>query len=136
MNGYKDYREETELNSIGYDVMEKEFPQLVDSDVRVAFLYCAKAKKSGKSTVYGECIKVRDIDKVFSPYDFYIVIYEPNIENFNDKQLRILVEHELMHIGVDDESDLPKYFIEKHDFEDFKNIINKYGADWSEYGRA
>jgi len=48
------------------------------------------------------------------------------------RQLSILMEHELLHIGVEErQGKEPRYFIRPHDYEDFKQIIDKYGTEWS-----
>jgi len=65
-------------------------------------------------------------------YDFFIVVYEPNIELFTDKQVEILLRHELHHVGIDFESNENKYYIVPHDVEEFWEIINNNGLRWCE----
>lgn len=78
--------------------------------------------------VYGQCEKVASKYKWIVPFDFMITIYEPNLQYKSDKALKILLFHELLHIGVEDEN----HFVIPHDLEDFKMIVNKYGTDWME----
>lgn len=74
--------------------------------------------------------KYADVRKVQSPYTFMtsmkfiITVYEPCIVQMNEAQLHLLMLHELMHIDDDFEK------LKKHDLEDFKVIISKYGATW------
>lgn len=49
-----------------------------------------------------------------------------------EKQLEILLFHELLHIGIEPADDGGEnYSIIPHDMEDFKIVIDKYGTDWS-----
>lgn len=47
-------------------------------------------------------------------------------------KLLILLEHELLHIGVNTDGNEPSFYIVPHDIEDFRSIIEKYGTDWSD----
>ncbi len=47
--------------------------------------------------------------------DFFIVVYEPNIEYFTDRQIEILLRHELHHVGIDFDGNENKYYIVPHD---------------------
>lgn len=96
--------------------------------VAVVYLTCDKKKTNKGHAVYGECIKVTEMYGAISGYDFAIVIYTPNCEGFTDEQMKILIEHELRHIGVDGE----KFYIVPHDIVlgEFAEIERKYGADW------
>ena len=58
--------------------------------------------------------------------------YEPNVEDFTDKQLETLIRHELHHIGIDFSGNEIRYYIVPHDVEEFWDIINECGIDWSE----
>ena len=60
-----------------------------------------------------------------------IVIYEPNCFDFTRKQIEILIEHELHHIGIDDDGNEPSFYNVPHDVEEFWDLIKKYGIDWS-----
>ena len=80
--------------------------------------------------IYGLAEKVPEKWKWSVPCDFTITIFEPNIVFMNQKQLEILIFHELLHIGVSVEDD--KFFVVPHDLEDFKTIIKQYGPDWAE----
>ena len=76
--------------------------------------------------VFGECSKVPERYEWCCPYDFTITVYESNIEGFTEEQIKILLEHEIMHIGIDGD----KYTIVPHDIEEFMEIIRKYGINW------
>lgn len=96
--------------------------------VSVAYLRCDKKKMNKGHPVYGECFKLNEMHREISGYDFMIAVYTPNCEDFTDEQMKILIEHELRHIGVDGE----KFYIVPHDIVlgEFAEIERKYGADW------
>jgi predicted metallopeptidase len=74
--------------------------------------------------------KYADIRNVGSPWNFltsykYIItFYEPKMIALNDAQKVMVVFHELLHIDDD--------FIKlrKHNIEDFRELISKYGINW------
>ena len=104
-----------------------------DSRVSIAYLESDKElKKDGKS-VLGQCEKVGSKYKWCCPYDFMITIFVPNIEELSPEQLRILVKHELLHVGIiDKEGGEEVYKVKPHDIEDFKIIIEEFGIGWAE----
>lgn len=107
---------------------------IAETDVRVGFLRSFKEKvKSGKY-VLGECIKVSEVYEPFCPFDFLIVFYEENIVGLTEQQLRILMHHELLHIGFDEKDGELKYRIAPHDIEEFKEIADRYGLYWDRPG--
>jgi len=50
----------------------------------------------------------------------------------NDEQLKILMLHELMHIGIEinEKGEIKKYIV-PHSVQDFEYILDKYGLNWS-----
>jgi hypothetical protein len=118
------YKESEKYTELASEVIRTTSGMEWLEEKRIAYLSCDKAKKQGYKKILGQCIKVREIDKVFVKADFYIVIYEPNCEGFTDEQYKILLEHELLHIGA-------RGNIMNHDLEDFKQIVDKYGTDWA-----
>ena len=105
-----------------------ELQELKYSDVTVILLDSDCEKKSKKKTVFGQCEKIADKYKWGIPCDFTITLFKPNIVGFTDQQIKILIFHELLHVGTDGD----KMFRRPHDLEDFKIIIDEYGSDWNE----
>ena len=74
--------------------------------------------------------KYAEVKKVAAPYTFMtsmkfiMTVYEPCIVSMSDAQIHLLIMHELMHI----DDDFVK--LKKHDLEDFKVLISKYGKNW------
>ena len=121
-----------EYTQIGEDVIEEydELSYLRGRDIQIVFLSSDAKKKKGTRLVGGLCEKVPDKYKWGIPCDFTITIFDQNISDYSDTQLRILIFHELLHIGFDGD----KWFTRSHDLEDFKEIIDRFGTHWSEPG--
>ena len=109
-----------------------ELDQIRDSAVNIVFLGSDYEKKSNGRIIFGECEKIPGKYRWAIDYDMAIIVYEPNVERFTKEQLRILLLHELMHVGVKEDGNEETYYIVPHDIEDFRAIIDKYGIDWSE----
>lgn len=111
---------------------EKALWEIKDSHVSIIYLSsCAEKTHKGK-IVYGLTEKVQEKYKWGIPCDFTITIFEPNVARFSEDQIRILLFHELLHIGIEfKEGDEEAYYTKGHDLEDFKLIIDRYGTDWA-----
>lgn len=119
----------TEYNNM-VDELVTTLPELApikDAGITVTFLQSDYVKKSQGKLVFGLTEKVASKNRWAIPSDFTITIYTKNIKDFTDDQVRILLEHELLHIGVDKDG---KFYVKPHDLEDFRSIIDKYGAYW------
>ena len=110
---------------------EKSLNWIRETEVSIGFMSSNKAKVSNGKTVFGQCERVPDRYKAFIPYDFLITVYEPNVIDFTSQQIRILLHHELLHCGVNMNAE-PTYKVVPHDVEEFNEIIDRYGLDWSE----
>lgn len=96
----------------------------------IVYLESTHEKKHKGKLVLGQCEKVQEKNKWGIPADFTITIFEPNVECLTEEQLKIVMFHELLHIGEDYESVTP------HDLEDFKYIIDRFGVDWAKKEEA
>lgn len=132
---------ETENYSISTKYQEmaetviKEYEELnwiATADVRIDYISSLKDKRKSGRPVLGECMLVKEIYKCYVPYDFLIVIYEPNVHGLTDEQMKILLYHELLHVDVTDVEGEPQYKVAPHDIEDFRTIIDKFGMDWAD----
>lgn len=115
-------------------IIEEE-PLLTDianSHATIVYLGSDNPKTAKGKAVCGEAEKVQDKNKWAIPADFTITVFEPNTVGFTPEQMRILLFHELLHIGIEfTEDGQEKYSIRPHDYEDFKIIIDRYSTDWS-----
>ena len=110
---------------------EPELEYIKDSDVTIVYLSSEQKKMQNGKIVFGQCEKVAEKYKWGIPCDFTITIFEPNCEGITPEQLRILIFHELLHVGIGfDSKGNESYSIVPHDLEDFKVIINRFGTDW------
>lgn len=139
-----EYRENLLYAQIGEKLIGEEeiLEHIRENDIRIRYLESNKPAGKSKRVILGECRKFSDrnrqmleacnIKKEDIP-DFVIVIYKERIHGFTNEQLRILIMHELMHIGVkeDSETGVVSYHLVKHDLEDFRAIIEQYGTDWT-----
>ena len=93
-------------------------------------LSCEEQKTKNRKFVLGECKLVQNIYKLFCPYDFLIIIYDVNAASLSPDQMKILIEHELRHMGYDFTKGEPTPYIVPHDVEEFDKIIEKWGLHW------
>lgn len=124
-----------EYAEIAAKIIEEE-PLLTDianSHATIIYLGSDNPKTGKGKTIFAECEKVQEKNKWAIPCDFTITVFEPNTTGFTPEQMRILLFHELLHVGIEfTEDGQEKYSIRPHDYEDFKEIIDRYGTEWSE----
>ena len=131
------YWQENDLEQLGINTIKKypEFTILGDTDCRIKYLYCDKAKKSNGFEVYADTELVKEKYKVFLDADFIITFYMGNTESLDEKRMEILMYHELCHVGYDPgQEGQSRYRIIPHDIEDFRCVIKKWGLDWVKDG--
>lgn len=89
--------------AIANDLINEEpaLSQLKDIDFTIVYLGSDATPTSNGRIIHGKCEKVPDKFKWGVPADVTITIYDGNVEDFTAEQLRILIFHELLHIGVD-----------------------------------
>jgi hypothetical protein len=109
-----------------------EFEMLRDSGVRIAYLRSDEEKTKNRRIVFADCNRVNSRYAWCCPYDFFIVVYEPNVRDFTERQKEILIRHELHHVGIDFDGSEAAWYIVPHDVEEFWDIINECGLDWSD----
>jgi len=94
---------------------------------RIGYLKSYENKQAKSKTVFAECRIIKGIYTAYLPFDFIITFYWPSIFGMTDNQLKILMLHELKHIGI-----TPKGFtLAPHDIEDFSDILTRYGLNWN-----
>lgn len=112
---------------------EPELSYIKNSQVKITYLESDQAKKADKDKlVLGECEKVAAKNRWAISSDFTITLFVNNIVGFTAEQMRTVLFHELLHVGIEpgpDGSEL--YSVRKHDLEDFKLIIDRFGTDWA-----
>lgn len=119
---------------IGMDLIKTEdaLVDIANSQATIIYLSSEHKKVASGKKVLGQCEKVADKYKWGIPCDFTITVFEPNVEGMTEEQLRMLIFHELLHVGIEYNADgTETYSIKPHDLEDFKLIIDRFGTDWS-----
>ena len=117
-------------NAMSEEIIREKRPDVLACGFSVGFISCDKPKTLNKvKKVLGECKKVQPLEKLFCPFDFLIIIYEPNCEGLTEDQMKILLWHELEHIGIDEDGE---GFIVPHDVEEFDDIIKAHGLHWAD----
>lgn len=125
-----DYEVAEDLRDLAEEVIAKrpELGIIHDFNIRIAYLRSYEAKQAKGRRVNADCQKVSGAYTAFLPYDFIITFYEPNMNYMNENQIKILMLHELKHIGIGERG----LRIENHDIEDFADILAHYGLDWDD----
>lgn len=126
------YKKSEELRQLADKVMDKyeDVSHLKELGCNILFLACDKEKSSKASKrVYADTEKVKDKYKSVMIYDFIITFYTSLTDELDDKQMEILMWHELKHVGFDDEGNCK---VIPHDVEDFMDVVKRYGPDWVE----
>lgn len=124
------YKPDDALKALGEQVIERT-PRFADLNACcIAYLRSTKPKSRNGQIVYADCHKVAERECALCGYDFIITFYKDSIE-LSERAAAILMEHELTHIGFhmkEDGTTIKR--IVPHDLEDFRAIIDRYGADW------
>lgn len=107
-----------------------EFDFIKEWDIKIGYVISQERKQGAKIT-YADCRKVREVYRAWLPYDFIITFYERNTGFLNENQLKVLMYHELKHIGVGEKG----LKVVPHDIEDFSDILKRYGLDWNTFGK-
>lgn len=98
-----------------------------ESQIKIGYVESDKGKLSNGYMAFADCNKVPALYKAYIPYDFVIRFYVPNVILLTDEQIDILMYHELLHVGMDENGNTR---IVPHDVEDFRCILDQYGLDW------
>lgn len=121
-----------ELQQLGEQVIAgmPELSHIPTYDIKIGFVISYKSKKQDGKIVAADCRKVETVYQAYLPFDFIVTFYEPNMAYMTDNQKKVLMLHELKHIGIG-----PKGLrIEPHDIEEFETIITRYGLRWNAFG--
>lgn len=118
---------------IGRELIEREpaLEYIKNSDAEIIYLSSQCRKRDGKKVIFAQCEKIAEKYRWSIPYDFTVTVFEPNVEDFTDEQMRILIFHELLHVGIGEKDGEEVYSAKPHDLEDFKLIIDRFGTEWN-----
>lgn len=117
------------------DIISKYRNDLSDVKIALAFNNGWRADADGLLTL-GKCSKRKDLDRELDEFDFIISLNENAWPGLSDENKERLIFHELCHAQLCyDKNNQPMIDdrgrivcrIRKHDFEDFSEVIKKYG---------
>lgn len=130
--GIREAEPSRKLRTLANKIIKRypEFAFIREWNVKIGYVI-SQEKKGGQKIVFADCRKVQEVFKAYLPYDFIITFYERNTGFLNENQLKILMFHELKHIGMGQKG----LKIIPHDIEDFSDILEKYGLDWNTFGK-
>lgn len=116
---------------------EQALAYIKDSRVKITYLESDSTKKDGRERlVLGECEKVAAKNRWAITSDFTITLFRNNLVGLSEEQIKTVIFHELLHVGIEPGADGEEtYSVRKHDLEDFKEIIDRYGTDWASAAR-
>lgn len=106
----------------------EELNYISEIGITIIFLESDQEKKSKGKIVLGQCEKVAEKYKWGIPCDFTITLFNPNLTGLSVEQLKMVLFHELLHVGINKNGSI---FVRPHDLEDFKLVIDKFGTDWA-----
>ncbi len=99
--------------------------------IKVGYVKSYEEKVDKGRVIFADCRKVKEIYQCFIPYDFIITVYEINAMLLTPKQMKALIWHELMHIGINERTLAPTYKLVQHEIEDFYSITDRLGTRWN-----
>ncbi|WP_373325639.1 putative metallopeptidase [Sporomusa paucivorans] len=131
-----------ELNIINYEVSEElrqlgekviagmpELYYITEFEIKVGYVLSYEAKKKDGKSIAADCRKVTGPYQAFLPFDFVVTFYEPSMSYMTENQRKVLMLHELKHIGIGERG----LRIEHHNIEDFESILSRYGLNWNAF---
>ena len=122
---------------IGRELVETEpaLAHIRGSEARIVYLSSDAERKSGGRPVLGQCERVPGKWKWAVPADFAVTLFEPNVRGLDDERIRIVIYHELLHVGIEPKKDGGEsHQILPHDVEDFLAVVERFGLRWAEQG--
>lgn len=129
----QDYETADDLKEMADQIISRmpELQHILEFDIKIGYIRSYEAKYNKSKIVFGDCRKVSGLYQAYLPFDFLITFYEPNINHMSENQRKILMLHELKHVGIGERG----LRIEPHDIEDFRSILSRYGMDWNGFSQ-
>jgi DNA-binding Lrp family transcriptional regulator len=121
-----------ELRLLAEKIIKKfgEFSFIKEYDIKIGYVNSYESK-GGEKIVYADCRKLQEVYKAYLPFDYIITFYDRNTGSLNENQKKILMLHELKHIGIGPSG----LKIIQHDIEDFSDILTEFGLNWNGFDK-
>lgn len=137
------YRASREITKIAEELIREHHRHLVNT--RIEFLFSDKSTTSGGQDLYAKTKKVSGLNAFLASEDeypttwladeqeddgraepfFVMVVAEPLWRDLDPSQQKALMDHELCHMGRDEETE--KLSIRGHFIEEFPEVIKRHG---------
>ena len=101
--------------------------------IRIQVVYTEKPKTAKGRPVIAAIERVPDIYREIALLDYIITIHKPCLTGLNHEQVRIAIFEQLLKVKIDEQadgSDALDLSLKGYDYEGFREIIGRYGADW------
>lgn len=123
-----DYEVADDLRELGEKIISAmpELSVIRDYDAKIGYVRSYEAKRDKGRQINADCRKVNGTYTAYFPFNFIVTFYEPNVYHMTENQKKILMLHELRHIGIGERG----FRIENHDVEDFRDILERFGIEW------
>ena len=131
------YKESEYYRKLAEEVLEEhaeEFADIREFDAKIGYLTSTKVKKRSGFIVNADCRKVAPEYRWCCHYDFLITVYEESVKMLTREQKKVLMWHELKHVGIQSDGEEKKLSLIPHDVQDFSDIIKSKGINWSSPG--
>lgn len=128
----RDAEPSKDLRKLAEQIIDRfpEFSFINEYGIKIGYVLSQeRPPMSGDKVKFADCEKVKLKYQAWLPFDFIITFYEPNMETLSENQRKILMLHELKHVGIGERG----YKIVEHNIEDFRSILENYGLDWNEF---
>lgn len=113
------------------EIVNEYHSSLLNCKIKCLF-YDKPRKRSGK-IILATAEAVSAKYSYLTGLNFIISVYDGAWGVMVDQEKRALLDHELNHCFIGENKDgEPVYTILPHDVEDFRVIIERYGADWAD----
>jgi hypothetical protein len=100
---------------------------------KIKCLFYDKPRKRSSKIILATAEAVSAKYSYLTGLNFIISVYDEAWEVMVDQEKRALLDHELNHCFIGEDKDgEPVYKIIPHDVEDFRVIIDRYGAGWAD----
>ena len=121
------YKRSDELRALADQIILSENIDKGEAEIEYLFVWPNISKNTG-----GKCLKPTKELLYYSKCDFIIEISQEVWDELTEEDQYRLLHHELCHIGsdYDEKTGEYTYSIRKHDIEDFKAVVSKYGVEW------
>lgn len=101
--------------------------------IRIQVVYTEKPKTAKGRPVIAAIERVPDIYREITLLDYIITIHKPCLTGLSHEQVRIAIFEQLLKVKIDEQadgSDVLDLSLKGYDYEGFREIIDRYGADW------